>query len=132
MKSRRKRSAARTTRSGFTLIELLVVIAIISILVSLLLPAVQMARESARRSQCINNLKQIGIAIHNFHDSRGYLPSVARCGAGPEDLNPGMQNIWYEYRHTPPSIYLLPYLDQGNIYSQWNLNASGSDNVTPA
>jgi prepilin-type N-terminal cleavage/methylation domain-containing protein/prepilin-type processing-associated H-X9-DG protein len=127
----RSRIVRANAKAGFTLIELLVVIAIISILVSLLLPAVQMARESARRSQCTNNLKQIGIAIHNFHDARGFLPSVARCGAGPEDLNPGMQNIWYEYRHTPPSIYLLPYLDQGNIYSQWNLHVGGTDNVTP-
>jgi prepilin-type N-terminal cleavage/methylation domain-containing protein/prepilin-type processing-associated H-X9-DG protein len=124
--------ALRTSaRSGFTLIELLVVIAIIAVLVSLLLPAVQMARESARRSQCTNNLKQMGIALHGFHDSIGYLPSLARCGAGPEDINPGMQNIWYQYRHTPPSIYLLPYLDQGNIYSQWNLNVNGSDNANP-
>ncbi|MBS0266607.1 MAG: DUF1559 domain-containing protein, partial [Planctomycetes bacterium] len=131
MKNTRQRSATHHTRSGFTLIELLVVIAIIAVLVSLLLPAVQQAREAARRSQCLNNLKQIGIALHNFEGSRKFIPSLARCGAGPEDINPGMQNIWYEYRHTPPSIYLLPYLEQGNIYSQWNLHVGGTDNVTP-
>src|SRR5262245_34114202 len=119
-----KVSGRRSTsdRAGFTLIELLVVIAIIAILISLLLPAVQQAREAARRSQCSNNMKQIGLALHNFHDTHGHLPSLARCGAGPEDINPGMQNIWNEYRHTPVSIYLLPFLDQANIYTQWNLH----------
>ena len=61
-------------RRGFTLIELLVVIAIIAVLIALLLPAVQAAREAARRAQCINNLKQIGIAMHNYHDTTGSLP----------------------------------------------------------
>ena len=62
-------------RSGFTLIELLVVIAIIAVLIALLLPAVQAAREAARRAQCVNNLKQIGIAIHNYHDRVGAFPA---------------------------------------------------------
>lgn len=118
-------------RSGFTLIELLVVIAIIAILVSLLLPAVQQAREAARRSQCNNNLKQIGLAIHNFHDAQGYIPGLAICGTGPEDTNPGMQNIWNAFRHLPPSIWLLPYVDQANVWNQFNIHLTGTDNVTP-
>jgi len=97
---------------GFTLIELLVVIAIIAVLVSLLLPAVQQAREAARRTQCRNNLKQIGLAFHNYHDAYnqfpiGYLTRI-EVGAGTATPLPGSMS-W------PCSI--LPYIDQANTYN---------------
>ncbi len=77
-------------RRGFTLIELLVVIAIIAILIALLLPAVQQAREAARRSSCRNNLKQIGIALHNYHDTYKMFP----IGAQDRPSNPGSYESW--------------------------------------
>lgn len=91
-------------RRGFTLIELLVVIAIIAVLVALLLPAVQQAREAARRSSCKNNLKQLGLAIHNYHDTHGQFP-----------LSP--QFVWEEDKGTY-FVQLLPYLDQAPLYNE--------------
>lgn len=105
-------------RSGFTLIELLVVIAIIAILISLLLPAVQQAREAARRSQCRNNLKQIGLALHNYNDVHGALPSgsiVLRNAAGTVYNGHGW--TW--------QATILPYLDQAGLYS----GIQGSDGM---
>ena len=101
----------RTVRkSGFTLIELLVVIAIIAVLIALLLPAVQQAREAARRSQCKNNLKQIGLAIHNYHDITGRIPpcGIDTSGAG---ITCGFDTVW------PWSVMLLPSLDQAPLYN---------------
>lgn len=103
---------------GFTLIELLVVIAIIAVLVALLLPAVQQAREAARRSQCKNNLKQLGLAAHNFHDSLGHLSTSNRPpGTGTKRIA-GLTR-------------LLPYLDQAPLYTNYDQTLQWSDpNVT--
>ena len=93
------------SRSGFTLVELLVVIAIIGILVGLLLPAVQAAREAARRMQCGNNMKQLGLAAHNFADaSRGKLPSGCR-----------------DYNFMTWATFILPYMEQGNRHAQMSV-----------
>lgn len=102
----------RHPRSAFTLIELLVVIAIIAILIALLLPAVQQAREAARRTQCKNNMKQIGLALHNYHDVHNMFPPAA-IFTYPN--LPGHMNL-------PPSNYtwimmILPYLDQAPLYN---------------
>ncbi|MBS0202950.1 MAG: DUF1559 domain-containing protein [Planctomycetes bacterium] len=111
------------SRSGFTLIELLVVIAIIAILIALLLPAVQQAREAARRTQCKNNLKQIGIALHGYHSSAGTLPP----GRLVTQVD-GSGHCFAAYAH------LLPYIDQGPLYNQVNFNANpdtGFGNAVP-
>jgi prepilin-type N-terminal cleavage/methylation domain-containing protein len=125
-------SSARATSiaRAFTLVELLVVIAIIGVLVALLLPAIQAAREAARRSQCINNFKQIGLAIQNFQSANKYIPGLALCGAGPEDFNPGMQSVWFNFRHLPPSLYLLPHLEQQAIFDRFSWQWGGDD-ATP-
>jgi prepilin-type N-terminal cleavage/methylation domain-containing protein/prepilin-type processing-associated H-X9-DG protein len=122
--SRRKSSAAARPvlprARGFTLIELLVVIAIIGLLVALLLPAVQGARESARRAQCSNNLKQIGLALHNYHNGKlcfppGYVDgnTVAASNA-TFDVGPSWG--W--------AAYILPYLDETNTWSQINFRVA--------
>jgi prepilin-type N-terminal cleavage/methylation domain-containing protein/prepilin-type processing-associated H-X9-DG protein len=108
-------------RRGFTLVELLVVIAIIGVLVALLLPAVQTAREAARRSQCSNNLKQVGLALHNHHDSSGtFPPGQIHTSSGGEPF----KTTW--------GIELLPYLEQVNLGSRYdkNLAPTSTDNLT--
>jgi prepilin-type N-terminal cleavage/methylation domain-containing protein/prepilin-type processing-associated H-X9-DG protein len=113
--------ASRSTeRRGFTLVELLVVIAIIGILVALLLPAVQAARESARRMQCTNHLKQIGLAMQTYASARGRLPS---CGAGWNDN----QTAW---RGFSTLVQLLPYLEEGNVTFQVDYQARLWDQMT--
>src|SRR5437667_8538304 len=102
------------SRRAFTLIELLVVIAIIAVLIALLLPAVQRVREAAARTQCRNNLKQIGVAFHNYHGARNCFPpgftSKTKSVDGPS-LGPGWG--W--------GAYLLPYLEQDNLFRQIDL-----------
>lgn len=98
----------RTSFRGFTLIELLVVIAIIAILIALLLPAVQQAREAARRSNCKNNLKQIGLALHNYHETFSIFPP-GYIGTGASAQNPNLLG-W--------SAMILPFIDQAPLYNQ--------------
>ncbi|MFO0951234.1 MAG: DUF1559 domain-containing protein [Isosphaeraceae bacterium] len=118
-----KRAAERSTntrRRGFTLIELLVVIAIIAVLIGLLLPAVQSAREAARRSQCINNLKQIGLALHNYLSVHETFPPVVVLPKGRTS------QPWSGLSR------LLPHLEQGNLYNaiNWNRDFEFTSNPT--
>ena len=107
----------RLRNRGFTLIELLVVIAIIAVLISLLLPAVQSAREAARRIQCVNNLKQMGLAIHNYNNSYERFPMGA---VGRSPLT-GQPPAGVAYRR-PFCIAIYPYLEQTSIYNSYNNN----------
>ena len=99
-------SSARSRFRGFTLVELLVVIAIIGILVALLLPAIQAAREAARRSQCANNMKQIGMALHNYHDTLKSFPIGHRTGVATANWR----------------VALFPYMELSSLYDRLNIN----------
>ena len=124
--------AMKPRQRGFTLVELLVVIAIIGILIALLLPAVQAAREAARRMQCSNNLKQLGLGLHSYHSATGSFPPCA--------VTSGTSALWggeaYDVRVEARSgehgtswmLHILPYIEQGMIFDQWNfgLNVLGN------
>jgi prepilin-type N-terminal cleavage/methylation domain-containing protein/prepilin-type processing-associated H-X9-DG protein len=127
-----KVNVRRRDRSGFTLVELLVVIAIIGVLVALLLPAVQAAREAARRSQCSNNLKQFGLAMHNYHDTFNVFPP-RRGGTtnvnGMCDSSVDLARLGCNYDRKSAFIFLLPFYEQralsDMINSEWTNPANG-------
>lgn len=121
-------------RDGFTLIELLVVIAIIAILIALLLPAVQQAREAARRTQCLNSLKQIGIALHNYHDTHSVFPP-GRLYADRLTAGVPVTSYYTSYTTVAPGtwngnfsvhVMILPYMEQGNAFNLVDFSAGAS------
>jgi len=136
MKPKRLKLVLLSRRSGFTLIELLVVIAIIAVLIALLLPAVQAAREAARRAQCMNNLKQIGIALHNYHDTHRAFPP-GRLSPDRIDGGVAYTGNYTSYSSTTPwygnisvHLFILPYIEQGNIYNNVNFATGGGNHMT--
>src|SRR3954452_22397005 len=116
---------AHRTRGAFTLIELLVVIAIIAVLIGLLLPAVQKVRAAAARLRCANNLKQIGLALHNYEGVNRVFPPAYVTANTRQDGSAYGVSYGDEYRNGPPGwawgVFLLPYLEQDNLYRQLDL-----------
>jgi prepilin-type N-terminal cleavage/methylation domain-containing protein/prepilin-type processing-associated H-X9-DG protein len=114
-----KRNSSCGSRSGFTLVELLVVIAIIGTLVALLLPAVQGARESARRMSCTNNLHNLAIAVHNYHDSLGWYPNSHFFQLRPDDVCDGSSGSpWTSCEQWGWGVLIFPYMEQNNLHDR--------------
>ncbi len=135
------REYKRGSRAGFTLIELLVVIAIIGILIALLLPAVQAAREAARRMQCTNNLRQIGLSLHNYHDTHRSFPPGCIVGSATAALD--LNNPWgaaqassttpQNNRHgTSWMLLVLPFMEQATLHRQWKFDTNVTGNAAIA
>ncbi|MDR3620114.1 MAG: DUF1559 domain-containing protein [Paludisphaera borealis] len=116
--------------SGFTLIELLVVIAIIAVLIALLLPAVQSAREAARRIQCVNNVKQLGLAMHNYHESSNSFPSSKIFNSNRAPCSD--TNFGNNCQNTPWFVLMLPLFDQGAMYNAFNFSIGTEGLMTGA
>jgi prepilin-type N-terminal cleavage/methylation domain-containing protein/prepilin-type processing-associated H-X9-DG protein len=117
-----------TNRRGFTQVELLVVIALVAVLVCLMLPAIQQARAAARRVSCVNNLKQLALAAHSFHEAQNKFPSGGHPAIAVDGRPTGGTNLFVE---------LLPYIDQENLYQQWDPvdnrnNVAGGTGATSA
>jgi type II secretory pathway pseudopilin PulG len=126
-------------RAAFTLVELLVVVTIITLLVGLLLPAVQSARESARRLACVSHLKQIGLALHNYATQRGVLPPGAILAAYPQSAGTNNYDPFTEATSaaagchaTSWMLHVLPFLEQQNLYDQWDFGKGALSNKTVA